>query len=279
MKQPLTGPFFIVCAALFWSFGGVLGKLIPWSGFSIAALRALFATLTLIAYRRSFAFKLNRSIVLAAISLGMTTLLFMVSNKLTTAANAIVLQYTAPIYIILLSWAFLKIKPQRRDGLALVGVGLGMVLFFVDQFQRGQWLGDGLALLSGLAFAGVFFANKLPGASPMEASYVGNLFSLVLLPMLLFDPDFTFNALQPWVLIALMGVVQLGLGYIFFSLGIQRTSATKAGIIATLEPILNPIWVFLIIGEQPSNLAMVGSALVLLTVMLYNFNQSKQNTL
>lgn len=277
MNKMNSGAFYILLAAIFWSFGGLLGKLIVWNGITIATLRGLIAAITIALYRKSFKVHISPSILLAALSLTLTTVLFMVSNKLTTAANAIVLQYTAPIYIILLSWIFFKQTPKRKDIFALLGVSLGIVLFFVDRFEAGSLLGNVLGLLSGLSFAGVFFANKLDKASPMEATYLGNVLSLLLLPLILFDANFFVFNLNSWIFIVIMGVFQLGFGYIFFATGIQKTSATSAGIIAGLEPILNPIWVLLVLNERPSPYALLGGVIVLMTVTLYNLALTKEN--
>ncbi len=265
-------------AALFWSFGGVFSKLIPWSGLSIAAVRSLVAALTIGIYRRSFRFKLTPSTILASICILITTVLFMMANKLTTAANAIVLQYTSPLFIIILSLIIFKQKPKKRDIFAVIGVACGIGLFFFQQFRSGNYLGDLLALGSGLTFAGVFFSNKLPGASPIDATFMGNLLGIIFLPFLFFDPHYALNpGWLPWVTIITMGIFQQGFGYIFFSKGITHTSATSSSIIATLEPILNPLWVFLIIGELPSPLAIVGGLIVLGTVLIYNTIVTKEN--
>lgn len=278
VKHQIKGPVFILIAAIFWSFGGLLGKLIPWSGITIAAFRGLFAAITIGLYRRSFRFRLNRSILLASLSLTLTTILFMMANKLTSSANAIVLQYTSPIFIILLSIFIDKQKPRKRDLFALFGVFLGISLFFLEQLQSGNMLGDLLALASGLSFAAVFFANKLPGASPIDATFVGNLLSVLLIPFVFFDQSFALNqSPQVWLLILSMGIFQLGFGYIFFALGIKQTQATTASIIATLEPVLNPIWVFFVLGEKPTTLSLIGASIVLITVMIYNFIVTKSN--
>ncbi len=277
MKQRLNGPLSILIGALFWSFGGVLGKLIPWNGLSIAAVRGLIAALTIGLYRQSFKVQLTKPVILAAFSLTFTTLLYMVANKLTSAANAIVLQYTSPIFIILFAYVFDHKLPKKRDVFALVGVMLGISLFFIQQLKGGNILGDLIALASGLTFAGVFFANRLPHANPMDANYLGNVMSLALLPFIFLDPNFHFNPSLSWILIAIMGIFQLGFGYIFFSIGIKHTSATTASILATLEPILNPIWVFLVIGEMPDPLALAGGLIVLLTVLIYNYQVTQDN--
>lgn len=278
VKTNKSGPFFILLAALFWSLGGVLSKLIPWSGISIAAVRSVVAALTIGIYRKSFRFKATPSTIAASIFILTTTVLFMMANKMTSAANAIVLQYTSPLFIIILSLIVFKQRPKKRDAFALLGVGFGIGLFFFEQFRSGNYWGDLLALGSGLTFAGVFFSNKLKGASPIDATFMGNLLGIVFLPYLAFDTLFLSNqGAMPWITIIIMGVFQQAFGYIFFSKGIKHTSATTASIIATLEPILNPIWVFLVIGELPKPLALVGGGIVLLTVLIYNTIVTKEN--
>ena len=272
------GPLYIIIAAIFWSFGGLLGKLIPWSGLTIAALRGIIATFTIGLYRRSFYFKLNKPILLAGISLTITTILFMIANKMTSAANAIVLQYTSPVFIILLTLIIDKQKPKKRDMFAIFGVLIGINIFFFDQFKSGNYLGDLIALGSGLSFPAVFFANKLPNASPIDATYLGNLLSILILPFVFLDQNFLMNQSSlAWVFIIIMGIFQLGFGYIFFSLGIKQTTATSSSIIATLEPIINPIWVFVFIGEVPSLLALVGGVIVLISVSIYNVIVTRDN--
>lgn len=278
VKITKSGPFYILMAALLWSFGGVFSKLIPWSGLSIAAVRSVVAAMTIGLYRRSFHFKVTKSTVLASICILLTTVLFMMANKMTSAANAIVLQYTSPLFIIILSLIIFKQKPKKRDLFAVVGVGLGIGMFFFEQFQSGSYMGDLLALASGLTFAGVFFSNKLQGASPIDATFMGNLLGIIFLPFLFFDKLVTSNAsVWPWLTILAMGVIQQAGGYIFFSKGIKHTSATTSSIIATLEPILNPLWVFLVVGEIPTPLALVGGLIVLSTVLVYNTIVTREN--
>lgn len=275
MKNHHLGPLAIFLAATLWSFGGLLGKLLPISGLSVAILRGGIAALVIALYRRRFLVVITKATVLAGISLALTTLLYMSANKLTTAANAVVLQYTSPIYIILLNYIFLKHKPSKLDLFALVGVFTGLLLFFMDALKAGNLTGDLLALASGLSFSGVFFANKLKGANPIESVYLGNLLSFLLLPLVFLDPQiFTLN-LKDILLLLVMGIFQLGIAYILFSIGISRVSATSASIIATIEPILNPVWVFLFLGELPTRNALIGACVVLITVIVYNQIQSR----
>ncbi len=271
------GPLFILIAAILWSFGGVCVKLIPWSGISISAVRGLIACIVIGLYRKSFRVHITKAVMLVALCTMFTTVLFMMANKLTTSANAIVLQYTAPAFIILFSYLFLKQHPKKTDILAVIGTLIGVSLFFIDQMSTGKYLGDLLAIGSGICFAGVFFANKLPGANPIDSAFLGNMMSILLLPFLFFDKAIPTTDLQTVLVILFMGIVQLGMGYIFFSIGIKHSSAITSSIIATMEPILNPIWVFLMIGEFPKPLSLVGCAIVLMTIVTYNVITTKSN--
>lgn len=271
------GSLLIFIAAVMWSFGGLAAKILTWNAFSIACIRGLIAFAVILIYRGKTRISFSKSTILSAISLTLTTTLFMLANKLTTSANAIVLQYSAPVFILLFSFVFQKYVPSRKDVIAVSLTLFGISLFFIDRLQTGYWLGDFIGVLSGVSFAGVFFANRLPNANPVDASLLGNLFSIFLLPFLFFDRNFlTFSTLN-WTVILLMGTLQLGIPYILFSLGIKRTSAVKSSVIATIEPILNPIWVFIAVGEVPGTLSLFGGAIVLITIAIYNITKTKEN--
>lgn len=271
------GSKLIFIAAVMWSFAGLGAKLMSWNALSIACVRGIIASITIFLFRKKSKLTLNSSTILASISLLLTTTLFMSANKMTTSANAIVLQYTSPIFILILSVIFLKYKPKFVDYIAISLTLVGISLFFIDQLETGRWLGDLVALLSGLAFAGVFFANRLPKANPMDASLIGNMMSLLLFPFLMFDQNFLSFKTTDLIVIVLLGVFQLGIPYILFSLGIKRTEAIKSSIISTIEPILNPIWVFLFLNELPGILSMIGGLIVLATILWYNTRKTREN--
>lgn len=276
MKQK-DGSLYIFVAAVMWSFGGLAAKVLTWNAFSIACIRGLIAFVVILIYRGRTKISFSKSTILSAISLTLTTTLFMLANKLTTSANAIVLQYSAPVFILIFSVIFEKIKPSYKDLVAVAFTLFGISLFFIDRLQTGNWFGDFIGVLSGVSFAGVFFANKLPNANPMDASLLGNLFSILLIPFLFFDQNFLIFNPMNWSVILLMGTFQLGIPYILFSLGIKKTNAVKSSIIATIEPILNPIWVFLFIGELPGILSLIGGSIVLLTIAIYNVVKTNEN--
>lgn len=276
MNDRRIGSLTIFSAAVLWSFGGLLGKAISLNGLSIAILRGGISALTIGLYRKSWRVHLSRSVLIAGISLSLTTLLYMMANKLTTAANAIVLQYTSPIYIIVFAWIFYKQKPKRDDVIALLFVLFGLLIFFSRELSGGHLLGDALGLLSGLSFAGVFFANKMKDANPVDAVYLGNVLNFLLLPLIFFDDQLYHINAMDITLLLIMGIFQLGIAYILFSKGIQKISATHANIIAIIEPILNPVWVFIFLDELPNAMALMGGAVVLVTILIYNQSQMKK---
>ena len=275
MTNP-KGPLLIFLAAVLWSFAGIASKFIPWGPLSIACVRGVIGAFVLGLANKRWFFRPSKAVWLGALATVSTSVLFMTANKLTTAANAIVLQYIAPVIVILLFAFFTKSRPSSRD-VIMAGIALfGIALFFLDHLGSGALIGDLLAILSSFTFALVFFANRLPGANAMQASYLGCLLHALLFPVLFFDPYFGLGEPTVLLVIAAMGVLQTGLAYIAFSRGIRTTSAVSASIIAMIEPILNPLWVFFLLGEKPSALALAGAAVVLAAMTVYNVLLSRE---
>lgn len=262
------GPLLIAATAILWSFGGVLIKLIPWDAMTIVGLRAVFAAAVMAIYMKKPRITFSPSVIVGALCISGTTILFVFANKLTTSANAIVLQYTAPIFVIILSLLFFKKKPKALDVGAVLAAVAGMALFFFGQLKADALLGNILALLSGITFAGVFLINKMPKAKPEESLLLGHLINVVVgIPFIITHVTFAPIA---WMSIALMGIFQLGLAYVLFSIGIKLTTPISASLLATLEPLLNPIWVFMMTGEQPGMWALIGGAIVIVSIVLYS---------
>ena len=274
MPDRRKGPLFMAAAALCWSLGGLCIKFIPWSAMSIVGLRALLAAVVFAVYRRSVKINFTRGNVLAALCLSATTILFVFANKMTTAAAAILLQFTAPAFIILIELIFHKAKPRAGE-LAAVSVTLGgMLLFFADRLEPGNLLGNLLAVASGLSFAGVFVCNRRPDTEPGHALFLGFLINAAAgLPFAAFSVTADPRA---WGFMALLGLVQVGLAYVFFSEGIRRTAALPACLITALEPVLNPVWVALAAGETPGPFALAGGAVIVATVVGYQVWAAKK---
>ncbi len=200
-------------------------------------------------------------------------ILFVTATKMTTAANAILLQYSAPIWVAILSGVLLKEKIQRREWVTIAVVMGGMVLFFMGDLQTGAMLGNGLAVLSGVAFAGAIVSLKMvQDSSPAEIQILGNVMTfLVCLPFL---SGITLDSKSILAILAL-GIFQIGIAYILFTEGSRYVSAIEAVLIAVIEPLLNPVWVFLFNGEMPGGMAIIGGGVVVIAIVWNNIQKSK----
>ncbi len=279
LKGNARGPVLIAITAVLWSFGGLFIKMIPWGAMTIIGLRAVFAAALLAIYMKKPKITFTPSVILGGICMSGTTILFVFATKLTTAANAIVLQYTGPIFVVILSIIFFKKRPRALDVGAVLATFLGIVLLVLGpQVGKSSFLGNALACLSGLTFAGVFLINQMPNAKPEQALLLGHLINVVVcLPFVV--TDVTFDQAMPWVAITLLGIFQLGLAYVLFSIGIKITPPITASLIAAIEPLLNPVWVFLVNGERPGALSLVGGLIVLVAVVLYSVFTMRQQRL
>jgi len=270
------GPLFMVAASLCWSLGGLCIKFIPWNAMSIIGMRAALAAVVFAIYRRSVKVKFTRGNVLAAFCIASTTILFVFANQLTTAAAAILLQFSAPIFILLMQLIFYRKKPKFNEILAVSITIFGMLLFFADKLETGYRLGNIIAIMSGVTFAGVFVCNKRPDTDPSQSVMLGFLInSAVGLPFIFFDANIV-AAPSAWSFMLLLGIVQVGFAYIFFTEGIKRTAALLACLITALEPVLNPIWVAIFTDERPGRFALAGGAVIFVTVVCYNVWLEKQ---
>ncbi len=258
----------MVAASVLWSLGGLCIKFIPWDAMTIIGMRSLLAAMVFAVYRKSVKLKITRGNVLAALCSSMTTTLYVFANKLTTAAAAILLQFSAPIFIILIELAFYKKKPGLGAVIAVSATVLGMLLLFADNLDMGFMLGNIFALLSGLTYAGVFICNKRQDTTPKDSLYLGFLFNAAI------GMPFAISGVTPsataWAAVLILGFVQVGLAYVCFSFGIKRTPVLLACLITALEPVLNPVWVALATGEMPGAFAFAGGAIIILAVVGYS---------
>jgi drug/metabolite transporter (DMT)-like permease len=266
--QKKTGPLIVALAADCWSGSGVLGKFATWSPLAITGARAILAVLLMALVRGGFRVRFSRGNVLGALGVSVTSVLFMAANKLTTAANAIVLQYAMPVFVILLVWIIYGQRPVQRDVFTTIFVLGGVFLCSVDSFGGGNLLGDALALLSGFTYSFVFLCARMKDTDAREYTFLGLIFCAPLALFAYNDPGATFTL--PNVL-ALLGLgLCLSSGYLLIAVGMRHTSPMTAAIAANIEPVLNPLWVFLFLGEKPGPLALVGSIVVLATVTIYS---------
>ena len=258
---------FLVVAALGWSLGGLLIKGIHWNPMAISGMRSLIGALFMRVFFRNMKFNGSLHQVMGALAYAGTVILFVLANKMTTAANAILLQYTAPIYVVLFSPWFLGERSQRSDWLAIAVVFGGMTLFFLDDLTVTAYWGNCAALASGFCFGWLtLFLRRQRGGSNIESLFLGNLLAAAI------GIPFMFSGPSPdaagWRGLLLLGVFQLGIPYILYSLAIRHVTAVVAILVSMIEPVLNPIWVLIAMGERPGPMSILGGAIVLVSVTL-----------
>ena len=276
-NKKTLGTMCMLPASLCFSTGGLLMKLIPWNPLAINGARNVIAAVVIGLYILASKHKLrfNPTVLVGAISMAGVTTLYSIANKLTTAGNTIILQYTAPIWIVILMFLFFGQKPSRTALVSILIVFAGILCFFFEGLSTGKWLGDLLALLSGVFYAGVFMLNSFEKGDALSSVFFGQLAcGIFLSPLVLRENVFT-----PPVLLSvfLLGAVQVGLAYIFFTTGIKYTDPVTASIINALEPILNPVLVAIFYGEMLGRLSLVGAAIVLCGILYYNLRSITEN--
>ena len=266
MPRRFLPPIFLLLAALCWSLGGVLIKSIDWPPMAIAGGRSAIAIPMILLCIGRPRFTFSRAQIGGALGYAGTVVLFVFATRMTTAANAIFLQYTAPIYVALIGRWYLGERASRIDWLVIAVALAGIALFFLDRLTVAGLWGNIIALGSGLAFASVaLFLRKEKSGSPIASIVLGNVIvALAGAPFMFQAPPLGEDGL--WRLV-LLGTVQLGLPYVMYATAIKQVSALEATLIPLLEPVLNPLWVMLALGERPGPWAIVGGLLVLSAVL------------
>lgn len=275
MEKKSQAVLFLIIAAVLWSSGGLLIKLVVWPPLAIAGARSAIAAMVMLAYRRRLRINWSPAQMGGAVCYAATVILFVTATKWTTAANAILLQYTAPIYVAVLSYWLLKERISKSDILTMAATIGGMILFFLDDLSGGGMAGNIVAILSGIAFAGTaLFLRKQKDASPMESVFLGNgmAFLIGIPSMLQSMPNAT-----GWLGLILLGIFQLGISYILYAEAMKHVTALEGILVPIIEPILNPIWVFLLLKERPGKWAMVGGIVVLMSITVRCLQTLRRN--
>jgi drug/metabolite transporter (DMT)-like permease len=256
----------LVITAILWSLGGVLIKSIKWNAVAIAGMRSVIAAIVLLIVIKKPKLTWSFAQIGGALAYSGTVILFVLANKTTTAANAILLQYTAPIYVALFGTWFLKEKTKLFDWIIIFIVLGGMALFFLDHLNTNGVLGNIIAASSGVCF-GFFaiFMRMQKEESPIESVLLGNILTAIIAVPFMFSSAPSTDGI---ITLLIMGVVQLGIPYILYSKAIKHVTALEAILIPVIEPILNPMWVFLLLGEVPGPWAILGGAIVISAVTL-----------
>ena len=265
MPDRRAGLLSIVIAALLWSTGGIGIKAVEDPALKVTFYRSIFAAVTLfILFRKDVRIRWSPAVAVAIVSYGACLTSFVVATKWTTAANAIFLQYAGVIWVLLLSPLVLREPMRRRDVIAILVALGGMALFFVGKFEARGMAGNAMALLSSVFFAMMILALRRETQASRAAVTWGNVvLSLALLPFVSHDLALTTKSL---LALLFLGVFQIGLAYAFFVRGLKHVTATEASLTGMLEPVANPIWVLLFLGERPSVYALFGGAIVLAAI-------------
>lgn len=255
----------LVGAALCWSLGGLLIKAVDWPPLAVAGGRGGIAAIFLLLTNRGLRFHFSRLQLLGAFGYAACTISFCTATKLTTAANAILLQYTAPVWVALLGAWLVGERATRMDWLTIIVVLGGMALFFADSLDPTAVLGNSIAVLSGVCFAGMTLAlRKQKDTSPVESIILGNALAFCVGALWIVRAP-TLDV-KGWGALLGLGVVQLGISYWLYARAIKHVTALEAVLIPVIEPILNPVWVLILMGERPTPWAIVGGAIVLSAV-------------
>ena len=257
------GRLLIVAAALLWSLAGVFIKFLDVSPLTIVFYRSFFAFLVFTPFVRRAEWRISGPVLISVLTYTAAISAFVSANKLTTAANAIVLQYTAPIFVFFFSRLVLGEKISRVNGFALFAGMIGVGVISLDSAGEPEMAGVALALVSGVLFAAYMInLRRTQQVSPIYLTWVNNAFcALALLFVVSSQLALTLNQL---VILIVMGALQLGLPYFLFSKGLQSVPLQEASLIALIEPVLNPIWVALTVGEIPSAATLNGGVMILI---------------
>ncbi len=278
LKKKAT--LYLIITALLWSLGGVFIKLIDWNPIAIAGARSGISALFIWAYIKKPQFNWSKAQIFGAISYATTVITFVVANKMTTSANTILLQYTAPIYVALFGIFLVKERTTKVDWMTIIVVIGGMILFFIGDLDTRNMWGNFWAVISGMSFAGVVLAMRMQkDGSPVESVLLGNILACIVGIPFMFQ---SMPSTSTWVGIVLMGTIQLGLPYIIYAKAIKSVSALEAILIPVIEPILNPIWTFLVVGEIPGKWAIVGGIVVIAGITarsIYIMNYAKKHSI
>ena len=262
MKQS-TSYTLLIIAALMWSLGGLFIKLVNLNPMAITGIRSLGAAVVLLIYIKKPKLYWNRYFFAGVLAYSMMVILYVISIRLTTAANAIFLEFTAPLYVVVFGYFLLNERINRFDIFAMVIIFLGMGLFFMDELSFYGFWGNILALLAGVCLALVTVLIRKEKESAFEIVFFGNaLTTIICLPFII--QGFSSTTQVDWFIIFGLGIFQLGIPYLLYTTALKYVSALDAILVGMLEPVFNPIWVYIFVGEAMGEWAFIGAALVII---------------
>lgn len=284
------GVLALALCGLFWSTAGIFIKNVNASSFTIAGYRSLIALVTFIVALRKFPVfrikneegKTDRSstfyLWIGAISYSATMILFCAANKMTTSANAVLLQYSYPIWVILFGPVILGEKNRKSDFVTVIGVLVGVVLFFYSDLDAGKLLGNILAALSGLTFAGTtIFMRKQRSEASATSFMLSHFITAVGCIPFYFTNGIAAGDWTSIICIFALGICQMAFANLLFSKGIGSVTALSASIITMIEPLMNPVWVMIFAGEVPGLLCVIGGVMILGCIIFREFVANRES--
>lgn len=277
MNKKTTGIIQMSICAFLWSIAGIVIKNISSGPFLIAGIRSLFAAFCMLFFMlfSGIKFTLNKKVLSGGVFSALTFILFVLANKMTYAANAIVLQFTEPVFLLIFTALFFKEKFKGRDIMTAIVTLLGVALFFADSLSNDKILGNFVAIGAGCSMALMYMIlGKVSEKERMSSMFAGHILTALFgITAFLIMPHSVPG--KDFFLMTFLGIVQLGIPYVLFCLAVGKCSAFACSLIGAIEPLLNPLWVMLFTGETPGKLALLGGIIVIGAVTLWSIFDTK----
>ena len=276
MNERIKGIIFMLLAAVALSLAGLFVKLAAWDSFGITAGRSIATLVSCLVYmlitKKKFVF--NKAVVFGGVCISLLNFLFIFATQSTSAANAIVLEYTEPFFVILLLWLIFGQRPQKAEIIAVIAAFSGIVFFFLDKLTPGGMIGNFAALMAGLVYAVFILVKKMDGNDFFSSVLTASVINIV-------TCGWSIPRQTNWdplgiVMVALFGIIPCFLGYILLSAGLDRMPIVAGVLLSMLEPVLNPIWVAIFYGEVVGKMSLIGMVIILGTAAAYSVWQIKE---
>lgn len=276
MSQYMKAVFCMVGSSVLFSFGGLFLKGIVWHPLATIGLRSLIAAICLYPLLKKPCIKQTKQTFYGAFFTCLKYVSYAIGIELTTATNSIMIQYTAPIFVIIINLLLYKEKPTKLEFRTVVAVFIGLIIFFIDDISFGNIVGNGFALISSIAYAGMAIClKKDSNPSSIAMMFWANvMITAVGLPFIIFEglPDF-----KTTIIIMLAGIVILALPLVMMGYAAKFLSSVETILLSIMELVLTPLWVFIFLGEIPSIMAIIGAIIIVISITYKSFLEAKKN--
>lgn len=276
MNEQIKGTIYVLLAAIALSLSGLFVKLATWDSIAVLGGKSAATLAVAAVYMKmtNYRFVFNKPVILGGICLSLISLMFTVATRATSAANAIVLQYTQPFFVILLLWLIYKQRPAKAEITAVVIAFVGILFFFMDKLTPGGMTGNIIAICSGFVYAVFMLIKKMKGSDYVSSVVLSAVLNVVTCGWRI--PMQTDWRPVPVLMVVLFGTVSCFFGYLFLSAGLDRIPLVTGALLTMLEPVLNPIWVALFYGETMGVMSVVGTVILLGTAAVYSVRQIRK---